>query len=300
MNIIDCKDAKTARRNAFRFATAGLITSSMLLLGAGTASAAAVTVPLGTAGTYAVLAGTGVTATGTSVLNGDLGTSPTPAVADLANITVNGATHLADTQANTAKTDLTTAYNYAAGELPVSNTFADVTGKKLTAGIYASGSGMLLTGASPLTLDGGGDPNAVFVFQVGSALTVESGATVALTGGAQACNVFWQVGSTATLGTDAAFIGTIMASTSITLATGADLEGRALASTGSVTLDSNTINVPTTCVVAPVGGVQTGDGSTSAASSSSHGLAYGLTALGVIALAAAVVGRNRRNRFDSV
>ena len=124
---------------------------------------------------------------------------------------------------------------------------ADSGGQTLAPGVYNSASSLGLTG--PVVLEAQGDPSAVFVFQAGSTLITAPTSTVALTGGAQACNVFWQVGSSATLNTASTFVGTIMALTSATLDTGATVQGRVLARNGAVTLDTNTITTPTTCAV---------------------------------------------------
>jgi hypothetical protein len=150
----------------------------------------------------------------------------------------------------TAKTDLVTAYDDAAGRsggLPVAAN--DLAGKTLTHGVYKSAAAMGLLGGGTLILDGGNDPNAVFIFQLGTLLTVSNGSTVSLTNQAQSCNVFWQVDS-ATIGTTATFRGTILALTSITVANGSTVDGRLLARNGNVTLISDTITKPTCAVPA--------------------------------------------------
>jgi hypothetical protein len=203
-------------------------------------SAAAASVPLGTADSFAVLAGSTVTNTGPSVISGDLGVSPGTAVTGFPPGTVTAGTiHAADALALQAEGGLTTAYNDAAGRSSTATISADLAGGTLGPGVYTSASSLGLTG--DLTLDARGDPNAVFVFQAGSTLTVGSGSRVLLVGGAQPCNVFWQVGSSATIGSNSAFAGNILALTSISLTTGAKLTGRALARNGAVTLDTNTI-----------------------------------------------------------
>jgi hypothetical protein len=197
-------------------------------------------VPLGTADSFAVLGGSSVTNTGPSVISGDLGVSPSPAVSGFPPATVTaGAVHAADAVALQAKGDLVTAYNDAAGRSSTATISADLAGSTLTPGVYTSASSLGLSGA--LTLDARGDPNATFVFQAGSTLIAGPGSRVLLIGRAQACNVFWQVGSSATIGTTSTFAGNIMALTSISLTTGATLNGRALARNGAVTLDTNTI-----------------------------------------------------------
>lgn len=210
----------------------------------GAALAAQAPVGLGTATSYAVLAGTTVTNTGPSVISGDLGVSPGTAVTGFPPGQVNaGAVHAADAVALQAKNDLTTAYNDAAGRGPVvDETSKDLGGQTLVAGVYSAASGMALTGT--VTLDAQGDPNAVFVFQAGSTLITASSSSVALVGGAQACNVFWQVGSSATIGTGSSFVGSVLALTSISLQTGATVQGRMLARNGQVSLDTNTITRP--------------------------------------------------------
>ena len=204
------------------------------------------TVFLGTAGTFAVLAYAGVTNTGNSVVVGDVGTYPTPSCTGLPTPCtgngpgqVNGTIDDADVVAQHAQASLLIAYNDAKGRTTAPTTVAgDLGGRTLTPGLYKSTSTLAITGT--LTLDGAG----VYIFQVGSALNIATGGTVVLSGGATADNVFWQVGSSAALGTTADFQGTIMALASVTLGTGARLNGRALALNGDVTLESNSVTVP--------------------------------------------------------
>ncbi|MCD6727587.1 MAG: DUF3494 domain-containing protein [Solirubrobacteraceae bacterium] len=203
-------------------------------------SAQAQSVGLGTADSFAVLGGSTVTNTGPSVISGDLGVSPGSAVSGFPPGTViAGSIHANDAVAAQAQLDLTTAYNDAAGRSSTSTVSGDLAGRTLTAGVYTSATSLGLSG--DLTLDGQGDPNAVFIFQAGSTLTTAAGSRVLITGGAQACNVFWQVGSSATIGSATSFTGSILALTSISLTTGATLDGRALARNGAVTLDTNLI-----------------------------------------------------------
>jgi len=220
-----------------------LFLSALLLSLASAAQAAAVPVPLGTAEPFVVLAGAGITNTGPTTLNGDIGTFPTRSITGKATLTVNGSIHAADAVARIAKDDLREAYNTAAGEQPPEPIAGDLGGQKLTSGVYKSASSIGLTGT--LTLDAQGDPNSVFVFQAGTTLTTASASRVLLVNGAQACNVYWQIGSSATLGTNSTFIGTILALQSITLTTGATVDGRVLARNGAVTLDTNVITKPT-------------------------------------------------------
>ena len=257
------------------------IVGSLLALGSD-ASAAPVAVGLGTAGSFAVLAGTGITNTGPTTITGDIGTFPTATVTGLTSITVNGTNHAGDSVTQGAKTDLTTAYTTAAGEGPTTAIAADLVGLTLKPGVYNSASAVGLSGV--LTLDAAGDPHAVWVFQAGSTLITSSGSKIVMLNGAQSCNVYWQVGSDATLGTNSTFTGTILALTSISLQTGATVDGRVLARNGAVTLDHNTITrsacttatttpttTPSTLVTAtptpqvtatPSGPVGTGDHST--------------------------------------
>jgi hypothetical protein len=228
------------RRHAHRPARGAGTLLALLATAALASSAQAASVPLGTADSFAVLAGSTVTNTGPSVISGDLGVSPGTAVTGFPPGTVTGGTiHAADAVALQAQSDVTTAYNDAAGRGSTATISADLAGRTLTPGVYTSASSLGLTG--DLTLDARGDPAAVFVFQAGSTLTTGFASRVLLIGGAQACNVFWQVGSSATIGTSSAFVGNILALTSISLTTGATLRGRALARNGAVTLDTNTV-----------------------------------------------------------
>jgi len=206
-------------------------------------------VVLGAAGNFAVLAGSTVTSTGASQVTGDLGVSPGTAVTGFPPGTVNGTIHAGDPAAAQAIADLTTAIGDAAGRTvgPVS-VAGNIGGQTLTPGLYASTSSLAIS-SGDLTLDAQGNANAVFIFQIASSLTTTSGRQVILAGGAQSSNIFWQVGSSATIGTNSVFKGTIMALQSITLATGATLDGRALAEIAGVTLQGNTITKPAGGVV---------------------------------------------------
>jgi hypothetical protein len=150
-----------------------------------------------------------------------------------------------DAAANQAKLDLTTAYNDAAGRTLCRNTVSTINlgGQTLTPGLYFSASALEISSGT-LTLDAQGDPNAVFIFQTAATLTTTSGLGMVLAGGAKASNIFWQVGTSATLGTGSAFYGTIMADQSITLNSGATLDGRALARIAAVNLNASNVTRP--------------------------------------------------------
>lgn len=203
-------------------------------------------VALGSSSTYAALSGTSITNTGSSTLTGDIGVSPGTSVTGFPPGTYSGTKNVANTASAAAKLDLTTAYNDAAGRSNCAVTVAgNIGGQTLTPGLYKSTSSLAIS-SGDLTLSGGGNSNAVFIFQVASALTTTSGRAVILTNGAQAGNVFWQIGSSASLGTTSTMQGTILAYASITMTSGAQLNGRALARTADVTISSGTIVVPTT------------------------------------------------------
>ena len=224
------------------------LTAFLAVFLTGPALAAQPPVGLGTAGGFAILASQTITNTGATTITGDVGLSPGTSVTGFETVTLHGTQHVADAPALQAQNALTTAYTNASGRTPVTTIAAQLGGQVLVAGVYASQDGaFLLTGA--LTLNGEGNPNAVFVFQAASTLTTASGSSVVLSGQAQACNVFWQIGTSATLGTRSALRGTIMAQASITMTTGASLDGRALARTGAVTLDTNVV-APSACSVA--------------------------------------------------
>ncbi len=203
-------------------------------------------VSLGIASSFAVLAGSGITIAGavnSTAIMGDIGSYPTPTISGLGNVVLNGVNHAGDTVTQNAKTDLTAAYNDAASRAPAFTVGTELGGTTLTPGLYNSAAGTFgITGT--LTLDAQGDVNAVFIFQAASTLITAGSSVVMLTGGAQACHVFWQVGSSATLGINSSFKGIILATTSATLTTGATVEGRVLAENGAVTLDGNNLDIP--------------------------------------------------------
>lgn len=212
---------------------------------------------LGSAQAFGVLAGSTVTNTGFTEVDGSVGVWPGSAVTGFPpGIVTNGSIHFGDAVAQQAQADAATAFSDFAGmALTQDLTGQDLGGLVLTAGVYFFSSSAQLTGR--LTLDAQGDPNALFVFQIGSTLTTASASAVNVINGASGCNVYWQVGSSATLGTKTDFVGNILAQASITMTTGASLiEGRAIALSGAVTLDSNIIHagcIPTPGAVALLG-----------------------------------------------
>ncbi len=229
---------------------AGIILAAGLALAALPAAAQASAVNLGTAAPFVVLGGSAVTNTGPSVLNGDLGVAPGTSLTGFGSpAVINGTTHANDAVAGNGQGDLTTAYGVAAAQ-PVTAelTGQDLGGLTLTAGAYRYASTAQLTGQ--VTLDAQGDPSAQFVFEIDKTLTTASASSVRLINGASPCNVYWQVGSSATLGTTTAFAGTIMALADITLNHKATVQGRALARTGAVTLDDNVLDI-TACTTPP-------------------------------------------------
>ena len=200
-------------------------------------------VKLGTAADYAVLAGSTVTSTGPTIVSGNLGLSPGTSVTGFPpGLMSGGVQNVANPGAVQAKSDLIAAYDEAAAQTPATPVAASALGGlTLTPGVY-SGGALDLTGT--VTLDAQGDSGAVFVFQAASTLITASASEVKLINGASPCNVFWKVGSSATLGTTTKFKGTILALASITANTGATVEGRLLARTAAVTLDSNVVTNP--------------------------------------------------------
>ncbi len=225
-----------------------LVATAAILLLAGLLTwgqpAAAIGTPpnLGAVDSFAVIGGQEVTNTGDSDLWGDLGVWPGTSITGFPPGEHDGARHETDAVAQQAQSDLTTAYNNVAGQAKDFDSPAELGNREISPGVHTSTSGALLTGT--LTLNGQGNPNAVFIFQIPESLTTASNSTVAFTNGAAPCNVFWQIGASATIGSGTTFIGTVMALTSITAFTGANVEGRLLARNALVSLQNNDITRP--------------------------------------------------------
>ncbi len=200
-------------------------------------------VNLGAASGFAALAGSGMTVIGPTTITGDIGSYPTATLAVTGVLTLNGVNHAGDSVTQSAQAALVSAYNDAGGrayDLIYAGGF-DLVGQTLNEGVYRSDSSLALSGT--LTFDALGDPDAVFIIQTGSTLITAAGSQVVLVNGAQAANVIWQIGSSATLATDSYFAGNLLAHDSITLNTGATADGRMLAMLGAVTFDSNTLTL---------------------------------------------------------
>jgi hypothetical protein len=226
--------------NMAKWVLMGLVLAVVLLFPHQDATAGQATVNLRSAGSFAILAGTTITSSGGGTINGDVGVWTGSTFVDGGAI-VNGGIYLGVPIAARAQGDLTTAFNDAAGRtLDVISQAPELEGLTLAPGLYKSTTGFSIT-SKALTLNANGNPNAVWIFQMASDLIVENGQQVILAGGAQACNIFWQVGSSATLKTTSVFKGNILAYASITVDAGATLDGSALAQTGMVTYNGTTL-----------------------------------------------------------
>jgi hypothetical protein len=222
---------------------ARILFTTLLLTSVGASATNMTSASLGSAGSFAVLGGSTVTNTGATDLFGNLGASPGTAITGFGTpAIVSGTTYAGGPVAAQAQADLNTAYNTAAGQTcGTTLTGQDLGGLSLLPGVYCFASSAQLTGT--LTLNGMGDPNAVFIFEIGSTLTTAADSAVSFINNGTGNDVFWQVGSSATLGTQTAFAGSILAFTSITLNQGASIQcGNALAENGAVTLDTNAVS----------------------------------------------------------
>jgi hypothetical protein len=236
--------AATIRVRAAKTAILGCVLFVISTLPHHTSSAAEAPVPLGTTASFAVLAGTRVTNSGQSIIWGNVGVSPGTNVGGFPSGAIRGTNHINNATARTAQTNLTTAYNDAAGR-PNTPVFisGDIGGSTLTPGLYAATSSLEISSAD-LTLDAQGDPTAVFIFQIISTFTTAPGRKVILSGGARAANIFWQVGDSADIGANSVVAGNILANQTITFGARASLDGRALARMGEVVLNANVITTP--------------------------------------------------------
>jgi Ice-binding-like len=235
------RHTRSARR-PLSITVATALALGLLAVGPTAFAAGPTTVGLGTAAPFAVLAGTpAITNTGPSTITGDVGIHPALAVTGFPPGTVSGTIHAGDATALQAKSDLVVAYDDAAGRTPATPVAGGTLGGlTLVGGVYTAG-GLTLALTGTLTLDAQNDPNSVWIFQATSDLITASSSTVTFINGGQACNVFWQVTSSATLGSGSTFAGTILALTSITMDSGVSMSGRALARNGTVTLISDSI-----------------------------------------------------------
>lgn len=282
-----------------RWATLSLtVVSAGALVLVGSTPASAASIGLGEASSFSVLAGSTVTNTGPSVIDGNVGVTPGLAVIGFPPANLVGASLIySGAPSGTPQLDLTTAYNAAAGAIstPVATELGNTAP---VPGVYSGALGVLeITG--DLVLDADGDPNAEWIFQASSTLITASGSRVVLTDGASACNVFWQVGSSATLGTGSTMVGTVMALTSISTQSATTVTGRLLARNAAVTLINTTITTPPDCIepstFAATGGVANSAGtvggvpSITPAATDELAATAGLTAEGAIPLAAVLI-----------
>jgi adhesin HecA-like repeat protein len=203
---------------------------------------AQVALNLNSAAGFAVLAGTEITNTGSTTICGKMGIYPDTTVTGSVVYTCSGGL-ITNSTAQTGQSDLTTAYNNAAARPNGAAISGDLGGLTIYPGLYNTAGTIGITG--DLTLDAQGNTNAIFIFQIGSSLTTASSGNIILANGATAANIFWQVGSSCSIGANSAFIGTILAYTSISFGSGATLSGRALCENGEVSLIGDTITNPT-------------------------------------------------------
>ncbi|MEO8263110.1 MAG: ice-binding family protein [Pseudolysinimonas sp.] len=239
-------------------------------------------IDLGAAAPFSVLAGTEVTnvpVLGTGVW-GNIGVSPGTSITGFPPGTYGGALHPATIEAASAQADLTAAFNVAAGLTPMESGIGNLNGRTLVPGVYSGGALSLTdTAGVDLTLAGTGSANDVWVFQASSTLITDPGSEILITG-ATACNVFWQVGSSATLGVGSTFVGTVMADAQIAAQTNATIAGRLLARTALVSLDQNVITNPGSCTAGTLGVSPVVTGSTEPTAAVGVPYSSGITATG--------------------
>jgi hypothetical protein len=268
-----------------------ILAIGMLAAGQTVYAAGPAPVGLGTAASFAVLAGTpSVTSTGATIITGNVGVHPAASVTGFPPGIVNGIIHMADAVAKQAKSDLVKAYGEAAGRTPVTVVAGGTLGgKTLVGGVYSAG-GVTLDLTGTLTLDGQNDPNSVWVFQATSDLITASSSSVRFINGGTPCNVFWQVTSSATLGSGSTFVGTILALTSITMNSAVTVSGRALARNGKVTLINDRITRPSCSIP---NAAMSGSNRSTPISTLLFALVL-IGALGILTLANARMARRRR------
>ena len=217
-----------------------LLATLLATLGLSVSAQAQSPVPLGAANPFAILAGTAVSNAGTTVVNGDLGVSPGSSVSGFPPGVANGTIHAGDASAAQAQLDLAAAFANASGQPASATVPAELGGTTLPPGVYESDTGAFDI-AGTLTLDGQGDGNAIFIFKTATTLDAVAGSRINLIKSAQSCNVFWQVGDSATIGAGSVFRGSVLALTDIASDSGATVDGRLLARNGAVTLDTDSI-----------------------------------------------------------
>ncbi len=292
-------------------ATLVAIAAGALFAVGGAAAALALPVPVGNASNFAVLAGSTVTNTNTSTVTGDIGLHPGTSLTGYGpgadSIVQTGVVNLTSSVALGAKNSLTTAYNNAAAQATEFVIGTDLASQNLVPGVYSSNA-QTFTNSGSLTLDAGGDASAIFIFTMDSTLITSSGSTVTLLNGASACNVFWRVGESATLGSGSQLVGTVMADQSITMDSAATISGRLWARIGAVTLDNNVITNPCfdaslsradssasrrQITEAPSGSAATGDGIPLTESSTTPSLVGAGIVLSALAVGIVIVARRR-------
>ena len=247
MKGIEMKHQKNKTKRNISILSAIALASTGLMLSMAPTSQAATFVSLGTADSFAILAGSAITNTGPTTVVGDIGVFPTITYTGSTSVTQTGTNHAGDAVTQAAKTDLVASYLAVAGQTPFTTVTAAIAATTVVPGVYQSGSSLGFSGN--VVLDAGGNPNAVFVFQAASTIDTASGTNITIINGGQACNVFYSVGSSATLGTGTHLVGNVIALTSITDNGGSVVNGRLLARNGAVTLNNTSVS-KATCVVA--------------------------------------------------